>query len=188
MSKELSITLTLVGAVLNQAGMVSQENVRKVLERSGSHAARELNGYETACALAEFGAAVSVHADDIDSIHTGYPALLADAVAVAGGRVTVTDVRIVEGEGGLEAGRSDRLEFTKDDRIVSIPAEHFAVDYYDHQAACHAISGTAHSDDPRSWRHTDFARVPGAGYDSIMVLATPAQTALLQEHLGLTFH
>ncbi len=188
MFDESSITLRRIGAVLHQAGLVSRETVRDVLERLGGHVEEQLTGYGTACALEDFGVAVSVHADDIDSIHDGYPALLTNAVAVIGGGVTVSDVRVVQGGGALDAGRSDRLEFVRDGRLVSIPAEHFSEDYYDHVAACRAIAETARSEDSRSWHHTDFPRVPGAGYDSIMVFATPAQVAILQEHLGLTFH
>lgn len=188
MSDESSITFRHVGEALHRAGMISPETARQVLEQFGSHVDQELTGYETARALIDFGVAVSVHADDIDSIHDGYPTLLANAVTLAGGKVTVTDVRVIEGEGGLEAGRSDRLEFSRDGHLVSIPAEHFAEDYYDHQAACKAIAETTRSEDPRSWHYTDFTRVPGNGYDSIMLLATPTQTAHLQERLRLTFH
>ncbi|MFF9685762.1 hypothetical protein [Streptomyces sp. NPDC014623] len=91
------------------------------------------------------------------------------------------------GEGGFEGGRFDVPEFEKDGKPVPIPAEHFAVDYLDHEAACRAIAETAHGDGPRSWRNAGFARDPGAGYDSIMVLATPGQREALHRHPGLTF-
>ena len=177
-----------IGALLRETGMVSEEKTRRVLEDAATYADDEMNQYAAASALECFGVAVSVHADDIDSIHDGYAGLLAAAAEVAGGRVTVSDVRIVEGEGGFDGGRFDAVEFKRDGVPVSIPAEHFAEDYYDHEAACRAIAETAHDDDPRSWRNADFAREPGAGYDSIMVLTTPEQAEALREHVGLTFH
>lgn len=176
-----------IGALLRDIGMVSDETVRSTLEAAATYADDELDQYAAAQALESFGVAVSVHADDIDSIHDGYASLLADATEAAGGRVTISGVRVVEGEGGFEGGRFDALEFERDGEPVSISAEHFAVDYYDHEAACRAIAETAHGDDPRSWRNVGFAREPGAGYDSIMVLATPGQREALHRHLGLTF-
>lgn len=187
MSNSRSIyTYRRVGAVLQESGMASEEKVREVLEWAKEFADEEVDHYEAAGTLEEFGVAVSVHADDIDSIHYDYASLLDDAVSVAGGKVTITDVRLVEGEGELENGRFDRLEFKRNGHPVSIGAEHFAEDYFDHEAACEAIALTAHEDDPRSWRNVDFERLPNAGYDSIMVLAAPEQAAALQEHLGLT--
>ncbi|MFD4032177.1 hypothetical protein ACFWVP_17040 [Streptomyces sp. NPDC058637] len=187
MPKNSSTTLKRIGALLHGAGMVSEEKRHRTLEVAATYADDELGPYAAAQALESFGVAVSVHADDIDSIHEGYPRLLADAAEVAGGKVTITDVRIGEGEGGFEVGRSDVLEFERNGKLVSIPAEHFAEDYYDHEAACRAIAETAHEDDPRSWCVVGFAREPGLGYDSIMVLATPEQREALHRHLGLTF-
>lgn len=187
MPKHPSMTYRRVGALLHETGMVSEEKMRSVLDRAAVYADDELDQYAAAQALESFGVAVSVHADDIDSIHDGYASLLADAAEAAGGRVTISGVRVVEGEGGFEGGRFDTLEFERDGEPVSLSAEHFAVDYYDHEAACRAIAVTAHGDDPRSWRNVGFAREPGAGYDSIMVLATPGQREALHRHLGLTF-
>ncbi|MBM7439065.1 hypothetical protein [Streptomyces sp. HB132] len=187
MTRDLPTTYRRMGALLHETGMVSEEKMRGVLDDAATYADAELDQYAAAHALESFGVAVSVHADDIDSIHEGYRGLLADAVEAAGGEVAITDVRIVEGEGGFEGGRLDAVEFERDGRVVSIPAEHFAADYYDHDAACRAIAETAHGDDPRSWRNAGFAREPGVGYDSIMVLATPEQREALHQHLGLTF-
>ncbi|KQX78940.1 MULTISPECIES: hypothetical protein [unclassified Streptomyces] len=187
MPKNPPTTYRRIGALLHETGMVSEGKMLSTLEAAAAYADAELAPYAAARALESFGVAVSVHADDIDSIHSGYAGLLADAAEVAGGRVTISDVRIVEGEGGLESGRCDLLEFRRNAEPVSLRAEHFAVDYYDHEAACRAIAQTAHGDDPRSWRNADFAREPGAGYDSIMVLATPEQREALTRHLGLTF-
>ncbi|MEU1483622.1 hypothetical protein [Streptomyces sp. NPDC005752] len=187
MSRDRSITYRRVGALLHETAMVSEEKMHGVLEGAAAYADAELDQYAAAHALESFGVAVSVHADDIDSIHEGYRGLLADAAEAAGGEVAITDVRIVEGEGGFEGGRLDAVEFERDGRTVSIPAEHFAEDYYDHGAACRAIAETAPGDGPRSWRLAGFTREPGAGYDSIMVLATPGQREALHQHLGLTF-
>ncbi|WP_244942639.1 hypothetical protein [Streptomyces sioyaensis] len=181
------MTYTRIGPLLHEIGMVSKEKMDSVLEAFADFAHHELDHYEAACALEHFGVAVSVHADDIDSIHDDYASLLAEAEEVAGGAVTLTNVRLVEGEGELEGGRFDRLEFERNGEPVSLSAEHFADDYYDHEAACEAIALTAHDDDPRSWHYVDFTRKPNAGYDSIMVLATPDQAAALHEQLGFTF-
>ncbi|WP_329229019.1 hypothetical protein OHB07_13305 [Streptomyces sp. NBC_00111] len=188
MPKDSPTTYRRIGVLLQEAGMVSEDETHRVIEGAAAYADDELTPYAAAGALESFGVAVSVHADDIDSIHEGYASLLAKAAETAGGRVTVTGVRIVEGEGGFEDGRSDAVEFERDGTPVSVPAEHFAEDYYDHEAACRAIAETAHDDDPRTWCHVGFAREPGAGYDSIMVLATPEQRQALHRHLGLTFH
>ncbi|TJZ50315.1 hypothetical protein FCH28_23825 [Streptomyces piniterrae] len=188
MSNVSSITYARIGAILHEIGMVSEEEMHSTLEDAADYANEELEDhYEAAGALEEFGVAVSVHADDIDSIYDDYESLLEDAVEVAGGKVTITDVRITEGEGDFEGGRFDRLEFERNGKPVSISAEHFADDYYDQEAACEAIAMTVHDDDPRSWHYVDFERKPSAGYDSIMVLATRDQAEALHEHLGFTF-
>ncbi|MCX4821838.1 hypothetical protein OG883_18505 [Streptomyces sp. NBC_01142] len=187
MSNISSITYARIGAILHEIGMVPKEKMRSVLEDAADYAGDELDHYGAASALEDFGVAVSVHADDIDSIYGDYGSLLAEAAEVAGGKVTLTNVRIVEGEGDFEGGRFDLLEFERNGRLVSIRAEHFADDYYDHEAACEAIAETAPDDDPRSWRYVDFERKPSAGYDSIMVLATPEQAEALHKHLGFTF-
>ncbi|MFD9291305.1 hypothetical protein ACFWBV_24090 [Streptomyces sp. NPDC060030] len=187
MTRHFSITYRCVGALLHETGMVSEEKTRGVLDDAATYADDELDQYAAARALESFGVAVSVHADDIDSIHEGYKGLLADAAEVAAGEVAITDVRIVEGEGGFEGGRLDAVEFRRDGKLLSIPAEHFAEDYYDHAAACRAIAATSRDDDPRTWRGVGFAREPGAGYDSVMALATPEQRETLHQYLGLTF-
>lgn len=167
--------------------MVSTEEARSVLDGVAHYANDELDQYHAACALESFGVAVSVHADDIDSIHYGYESLLVRAAKIAGGKVSITNVRIVEGEGDLEDGHEDLLEFERNSKLVSMTAEHYAEDYYNHEAACEAIATTAHEDDPRSWHLVDFERKANIGYDSILVLATPEQTDALHAHLGLTF-
>ncbi|MEV0375172.1 hypothetical protein AB0I10_36290 [Streptomyces sp. NPDC050636] len=187
MSNTSSITYTRIGAVLHEIGMVSEEKMHSVLEGAVNYANDSLEHYSAASALEAFGVAVSVHADDIDSIYDGYESLLREAAEVAGGKVTITNVRLIEVEGDYEGGRFDRLEFERNGKLVSIDAEHFAEDYYDHEAACEAIYETAHDDDPRSWRCVDFERKPNRGYDSIMVLATREQADALHEHLGFTF-
>ncbi|MFK8847247.1 hypothetical protein [Streptomyces sp. Ac-502] len=188
MSNVPSMTYTRIGAILYEIGMVSEAQMHSTLAEAANCADEPLEEHdEAACALEEFGVAVPVHADDIDSIYDDYATLLEDAVAVAGGKVAITDVRVVEGEGDLENGRLDRLEFERNGKPISILADHLAEDYYDQAAACEAIAETAHDDDPRTWRHLDFERRPHHGYDSIMVLATPEQAEALHTHLGFTF-
>lgn len=186
MPKEFTKTYRCIGALLHETGMVSEEKAHSVLERAAPYADVQLDQYAAAQALESFGVAVSVHADDIDSLRDGYASLLAAAAEAAGGRVTISDVRIVAGEGDFAGGRLDALAFERDGEQVSVPAEHFAEDYYDHGAACRAIAETAHGDDPRSWRQVGFARESGTGYDSVMVLATPDQREALHQYLGLT--
>ncbi|MFB9237535.1 hypothetical protein ACFFWC_18590 [Plantactinospora siamensis] len=180
------MTYVRLGEILQEIGMVSAATVRRVL--ADGYLDVPLSQYEAALALEEFGVAVSIHAEDIDSIHTDYRGLLERAAEVAGDRVAIRNVRIVEGAGELEDGRDDRLEFERDGRPVSIPAEHYAEDYYDHAAASQAIAETAHEDDPRAWYDVRFEREPRRIYESIMVLATPQQAAALCDRLGVTFH
>lgn len=135
------MTYTRIGAILHEIGMVSEEQLHRTLAEAANYADEPLEEHDqAACALEEFGVAVSVHADDIDSIHYDYATLLADAVAVAGGRVAITDVRIVEGEGDVEGGRLDQLEFERDSKPVSILAAHLAEDYFDQGATCRGHS------------------------------------------------
>ncbi|MCM2576286.1 hypothetical protein [Streptomyces meridianus] len=187
MSNTQAMTYRRVGMVLQEIGMVSEEKVRSVLKEAEEFADEEMEHHEAADALEEFGAAVSVHADGIDSIHYAYADLLTDATAVAGDRVTITDVRLVEGEGELANGRFDTLEFRRNGKPVSISAEHFADDHFSLETACQAVLATADEDDPRSWCEVGFERKQYAGGDTVLVLATPEQAAALQEHLGFTF-
>ncbi|WP_327268585.1 hypothetical protein OG233_12230 [Streptomyces sp. NBC_01218] len=179
------LTLARVGTVLHASGMVTEAELRGTLAAAAGYADEPLNPYGTARALEEFGAAVSVHGDDIDSLGEGYAELLARAARVAGGSVAITGVRLVRGEAGFADGRADVVEFDRDGVRVSVPAEHFADDYLDHIAACEAVARTVHRDDPRTWRSVDFPRDPHATYDSIMVLATPDQAESLRARLGL---
>ncbi|WP_030668889.1 hypothetical protein [Streptomyces rimosus] len=181
-------TYTRVGAILHEIGMVTEEKLRSVLAEAADYADEEIDQYEAAGALEEFGVAVSVHADDIDSIYDDYTDLMESAVEAAGGRVTITGVRLVEGEGDLEGGRMDTLMFERNGIPMSIVADHYAEDYYDPAAACEVIAVTAHEDDPRTWRELDFEREPYRGYDNIMVLVTPEQAQALRERLGFRFH
>ncbi|MFI0785055.1 hypothetical protein ACH4Q6_05585 [Streptomyces lydicus] len=183
-----SFTYAQVGAVLHEIGMISEERLRRGIEEFADYAHESGTHYEAACALEHFGVAVSVHADDIDSIHEGYAYLLEAAAEVAGDRVAITDVRLVEGEGGLaDGGRDDTLEFERDGKTVSILAEHTAIDYYDHLAAREAIEATGHEDDPREWCFLDFQREEHRGYDTVMVFATPEQRKTLGERLRFAF-
>ncbi|MFI9051833.1 hypothetical protein [Streptomyces sp. NPDC053427] len=182
-----TFTYAQVGTVLHEIGMISEERLRRGIEEFAAYAHEAGDHYEAACALEHFGVAVSVHADDIDSIHEGYAYLLETAAEVAGNRVAITDVRLVEGEGEFEGGRDDILEFERDGTTVSINAEHTAIDYYDHLAACDAIEATAHEDDPGEWCFLDFTREEGRVYDTVMVFATPEQRKALGERLGFTF-
>ncbi|WP_234326138.1 hypothetical protein [Streptomyces sp. NRRL S-337] len=176
-----------MGVVLHEIGMVSEERWRRGLEEAADWAHDEVHQYQAARALVHFGVAVSVHADDIDSIYDDYEALLEEASEVADNSVTISHVRLIEGEEELEDGRFDTLEFERDGEVVTIEAEHFAEDYYDHEAACNAIAYTAHDDDTREWHSVGFDRDTYRVYDTIMLLATPEQRKALTDRLGFRF-
>jgi hypothetical protein len=182
-----SITYERVGAVLQEIGMLSQERAQTVLGKFADHAHDELDPYEVACALEVFGLAVSIHADDIDDLEEGYEGLLERAAALTGGKVTVADVRLVEDE-IIGESRYDLLEFARNGQLISISAEHFSDEYYDHSAACEAIAELSPDNDPRAFRVVDFEREQQRGYDSLMVLATSEEAEALQKRLGLKIH
>ncbi|MFI2237084.1 hypothetical protein [Streptomyces chrestomyceticus] len=61
------MTYTRIGAILHEIGMVSEAQMHRTLAEAANYADEPLEEhYEAACALEEFGVAVSVHADDID--------------------------------------------------------------------------------------------------------------------------
>ncbi|WP_310723089.1 hypothetical protein [Streptomyces sp. N2A] len=93
-----SLTYAQVGAILHEIGMVSEERWRRGLEEAADWAHDEVRQYQAAMALVHFGVAVSVHADDIDSIYDDYEALMEEASEVAGHSVTISHVRLIEGE------------------------------------------------------------------------------------------
>jgi hypothetical protein len=176
-----------VAAVLQEIGMVSQEKAQTVLAEFAEWAQDELNPYSVACALEDFGVAVSVHADDIDYLEEGYEYILERAAALTDGKVIVANVRLVEGE-VIGETRDDVLKFERNGRLISIDAEHASDEYYDQMAACDAIAELSPDDDPRSFRFVDFEREKHAVCDSIMVLATSEQAEALQQSLGLEVH
>ncbi|MGP4019735.1 hypothetical protein [Saccharopolyspora sp. 5N708] len=184
MSNTSSITYGRVAVVLQEIGMVSQEKAQTVLAEYADVAHSELKPYDVACALEMFGTAVSVHADDIDYLEDGYGGLLDRAAALTDGAVTVTNVRLHEGE-FIGESRDDVLEFERNGQPVSISAEHFSDEYYDQMAACEAIEKLAPDNDPRSFLLVDFEREKYRVYDSIMVLTTSEQAAALEKSLGL---
>ncbi|MEU9125872.1 hypothetical protein AB0C96_39710 [Streptomyces sp. NPDC048506] len=176
-----------MGEVLQEIGMVPPEKVQNVLDEYANHAHDRLTPYGVAGALEEFDVAVSVHADDIDDLEQDYTSLLEDAAALTHGAVTVSNVRLHEGE-EIGGSRDDILEFERNGRLVAISAEHFGdrYEYFDQDAAINAIDELSPDDDPRAFHLVDFEREPNHGYDSIMVLATPEQAKALEENLGLT--
>jgi hypothetical protein len=187
MPDTLTITYERMAAVLERSGMLSRERALAVLARFAEYARDRLDPYEVACALEDFGLAVSVHADDIDHLEEGYTYLLRRAAALTGGAITVANVRLHEGE-FVAGSRDDVLEFERNGELISISAEHYSDEYYDHLAACDAIDRLSPDDDPRSFRIVDFEREEHRHYDSILVLATPEQTEAMRKHLGLEFH
>ncbi|MDI2129884.1 hypothetical protein [Yinghuangia seranimata] len=171
--------------VLQEIGMISAEKAAAVLEECADYADEPMTQYEIASALEEFGLAVSVHADDIDSVEDDYASLLEDAAALTGGAVTVTNVRLVEGDDDIESGpRDDVIEFERNGVPVRVNAMHYALDYYDQGAACVAIAELSPAEDWR-FREVEFDTEPSRGYDSIMVLATHEHAAALEAHFGL---
>lgn len=177
------ITYKHVAFALLEAEMLSHEQVRAVLDEFAEYVDEHLDSYEVACALETFGVAVTVHADDIDDLEQSYTHVLERAAALTGGTVTVTDVRLVEGEPAA-GPRDDVLEFKVNGRAVSINAEHLSDRYLDHLAATDAVDAL-NPGDARTFRLVDFEREPYRGYETILTLVTPGQVAVLEESLGL---
>ncbi|MFG3114232.1 hypothetical protein ACGF4C_07540 [Streptomyces sp. NPDC048197] len=182
-----SFTYAHVGEILHEIGMVSEERWRHGLEEAADWAHKEVRQYDAAMALVHFGVAVSVHAEGIGSIYEDYEALMEEASAVAGHSVTISNVRLIEGEEELQDGRFDTLEFERDGQVISIEAEHFKEYYYDHEAACNAIAYTARDDDTRQWHTVDFDRDKYRVHETIVVLATAEQRQALTDRLGFRF-
>ncbi|MEU9114827.1 hypothetical protein AB0D04_24300 [Streptomyces sp. NPDC048483] len=113
--------------VLQRLGMVSQDKAHTVVEEMGTYG-YNLTPYDVACSLVGFGVAVEIHADDIDFLEESYAWLLNKAVAVTGGAVTVTNVRLHEGHTTEGFGRpdfdsrDDVLEFERNGQLISIPS------------------------------------------------------------------
>ncbi|MGW1836464.1 hypothetical protein [Streptomyces sp. BBFR2] len=187
MSNTQTMTYARVGAVLEEAGVVAPERVRQVLAECVTGADEPLRPYEVACALETFGIALSIHADDIDYLEPGYASLLERAAELTGGAVTVTKVRLVEGDRSPDgASRDDTLEFERNGIAVAVPAEHFSDEYYDHLAATEAIDALAPGgDDLRTFRYVDFPREKYGVYDTILALVTPDQARVLEQGLGV---
>ncbi|MGW2631075.1 hypothetical protein ACWC2K_17285 [Streptomyces chattanoogensis] len=182
------MTYVQVAAVLREAGMLSREKAHSVLQEFADYTSDQLNPYEVAEALEEFGVAVSVHTEDLDFLESDYESLLQDAAALTGGAVTVTHVRLHEEEDwDGEFPRWDRLEFARNGRLVSVSAEHLSDDYYDIGAALECVEAVSPDDDPRSFRVVDFSGTRWQDHDIIVVLATPEQTQALGKSLGLAF-
>lgn len=172
-----------VAAALVDVGLVTAEHARTVLDKYAAYDDGPMDGYSVACALEEFGAAVSVHADDVDYLEESYEGVLERAAALTGGAFTVTGVRLHEGE--FEDGsRDDVLEFEVNGRNVSVNAEHMSDEYLDHIAASFALYELSPGDG-RRFRDVLFDREPGRGYDSIFTLVTDEQAAELSRRLGL---
>lgn len=181
-----------VAEVLQQLGMVSQDRAHTVVEEWGADQ-YNLTPYDVACSLVGFGVAVRIHADDIDFLEESYASLLNAAAAVAGGAVTVANVRLHEGHATEGFGRpdfaprDDVLEFERNGQLVSIPAEHFSEDYYDIAAAVDAVAALDPDDDPRAFHLVEFERERHRIYDTVMALVSPEQARALEENLGLQF-
>ncbi|MFD9813781.1 hypothetical protein [Streptomyces sp. NPDC059080] len=187
MSNTQTMTYARVGAALEEAGAVAPEKVQQVLAEYAHWAQDSLRPYEVACALESFGIALSIHADDIDYLEPGYTYLLERAAELIGGAVTVTKVRLVEGDRSPDGtSRDDTLEFERNGIAVAVPAEHYSDEYYDHLAATEAIDAlNPGGDDPRTFRYVDFPREKHGVYDTIVALVTPQQATALEKALGL---
>ncbi|MDQ0377835.1 hypothetical protein [Amycolatopsis thermophila] len=173
----MGITYETVAAVLRETGLASPEHTRDILDRS-SEVRTPLDPFEVARALEDFGAAVSVHADDVDVLEESYESLLRKAAALTGGAVTVSGVHLDDGADG-----DDVLHFERNGEPRSVDAEHLAEDYLDHAAAVEAIAALSPGDG-RQFREVDF---DGAyrERDTIVVLVTDEQREALRERLGL---
>ena len=186
MTDTAAVTYPRIGDLLKQLGMISEQTRHRVSDEYAVEGDRELTDFEAAQALVAFGVAVGIHAEGVDSIYIDYRHLLNRAEAVVGGEPTVTAVRLVAGPGDYTDGRVDTLEIERNGDVITIQAEHYAEHYFDHEAAIDAVAAVSPQDDPRSFRYVVFDREPGRVYDSIMVLATSDQAAVLNEHLRFT--
>ncbi|MFE7313451.1 hypothetical protein ACFU7T_10125 [Streptomyces sp. NPDC057555] len=190
MSNLSHLTYERIAEVLQQADMISPAKAQACLAEIGS-SGPYLTPYDVALSLREFGVAVSIHSDDIDFLEDSYSWLLDEAAKVTGGAVTVANVRLVEGEEDEGFGppefdsRDDVLEFERNGRLVSIPAEHFSEDYYDTAAAVQAVAEMSPDDSPRAFHIVDFERERNGVYDTVMALVSPEQARILEENLGL---
>ncbi|MGM1063524.1 hypothetical protein [Saccharothrix sp. Mg75] len=172
-----------VAAALLEIGMISADKARAVLDQFADYARDPLDRYGVAAALQSFDLAVTVHADDVDFLEESYEHLLVQAAGLTGGAVTVTDVRLHQGEPD-DDGRDDVLEFKRDGEVVTVHAEHFSDEYLDHLAAGEAI-GHLSPDDPRRFHEVGFERDPNRVYETVIALATPEQARALHERFGL---
>ncbi|WP_405743782.1 hypothetical protein OG422_18640 [Streptomyces sp. NBC_01525] len=189
MSQAELITYVRIAEVLTALGMITQEKGRGVVEEFRDVAHEEITPlHHVSYALEDFGAAVSIHAEDVDFADVAYGELLADAAALTGGAVEVTEYRFEKAdEDDPEDGRGV-MYFTAQGQRHSFGVEQESNDYFDIGAAQAAIEALSPVDDPRDFRCVDYGpEGPYQGWDAIMVLATAEQRAALGHHLGLTF-
>lgn len=120
------------------------------------------------------GVSVSVHGEDVDDAGDAYRDILAEAAALTGGAITISDVE-------FETGRY--LTFRLNGAPRSWTIEQEADDYLDQGSVAdrfHELNpgGT----DPRLF-HTIPA--PDAGDDDLYLLTTPDQARTLRDEFGL---
>ncbi|WP_274918577.1 hypothetical protein [Streptomyces sp. WZ-12] len=189
-SSSSPLTYERVADVLQLAGMITHDEAQAARKEIGADGV-ELTPYDVALTLSMFGVAVSIHADDIDFLEESYASLLERAAEATGGAVTVSQVRLREGE-PVEGfgypdfnGRDDVLEFERNGELFSFSAEHFSEDYFDTAAAVEAVAACSPDDDPRAFHLVDFEREPHGIYDTVLALVSPEQARVLEEELGL---
>jgi hypothetical protein len=183
------ITYVRIAEVLTALGLITAEKGREVVDSFGDVAYEEITPlHHVAYALEDFGAAVSIHAEDVDFADVAYGELLEEAAALTGGAVEVTDYRFErENEDDPESGEGV-LFFTAQGERHSVGVEQESNDYFDIGAAQAAIEALSPVGDPRDFRCVDYG--PEGlyqGWDAIMLLVTAEQCAALGHHLGLTF-
>ncbi|MFI9818825.1 hypothetical protein [Saccharothrix variisporea] len=176
------ITYKHVAFALLDTGLLTPDRVRAVLDRSADHLDEHLDPHAVALALEDFGVAVSVPVDDVGDLKGAYADLLAQAAALTGGAVTVSDVVLHEGEFPSDGVRDDVLEFAVNGRTVTVDAEHRSDRHVDHLAATDAVDALAPGDS-RAFHYVD-----SGGPGTVLVLATPEQARTLEDHLGLKLH
>lgn len=189
MATSASINYVRVAEVLTELGMITRETARSVVDDYGDLAYNELQSSDhIAGALASFGVAVRIHAEDVDFADETYEWLLNEAAALTGGQVTVSHYRFEKENPDDEDCGLGTMHFECNGKPLSFYVQQESNDYLDPGAAQEAIEALSPPDDPRDFRCV--ARSPGNRHgttDDVMVLATAEQREGLFQHLGITF-
>lgn len=165
--------------------MVTEEKAATVLadiaEWREEHLDEDLDERNVLAWLPEFGAAISVHGEDVDFVEDYYRYLLeTEATACTGGAVVVTDVQLIDDEDHGEV-----LHFRRNGEPVWWHVEHESDDYVDQASVAEQISDLdPGGDDPRMFHFIRPEKIE-ACQDDVYLLATPEQARALSTEFDL---